>query len=88
MSVILIVALIVGGLLMIFMLGKEEKKCIPAGIFLLLMGGWKLADHLTDGALSASWAIWPYRVVLLLVMVAGIAYILRERKNAAGQKKN
>ena len=82
MSIALIVALLVGGLLLIFVLGKEEKECIPVGAFLLLMGAWKLADHLTEGALSGRWAIWVYRAVLAVVLVLGVLYVIRIRKDS------
>lgn len=59
----------VSGLLLIFKMGREKKLYYPLGTFLLLLGGWVLADELTAGALSGSWAIWVQRAVLLVVIV-------------------
>ena len=59
----------VAGLMLIFQLGKEKKLYYPLGVFLILLGGWTLADKLTDGALSGSWAVWVQRAVLLVVII-------------------
>ena len=75
----MIFVLFVGGLLLIFVFGKEDWRSRPVGSILLLMGAWKLADYLTKGVLSASWAVWIYRTVLMVFLIVLIWLLVRNR---------
>lgn len=68
------------GLLLIFRMGREKKMYIALGAFLLALGGWVLADQLTNHALSGSWAIWIQRAALLCVIVALAVVMARDIK--------
>jgi len=69
------------GLMLIFSLGKEDKRCRPLGGMLILMALWRLANLLTNGAIAGTFLLWVYRV-LLVVFIALIVYLYIREKRA------
>lgn len=77
------------GLILIFALAKENKVFYFAGGFFLLLGGWWLADALTEVNLFAGgWGI-GFRVVCLAALAAfGIVFFRERRKMLQSSEKS
>lgn len=70
---VMVIVCFAGGLLLLICYRKEERIFRHIGIFLLLLGVYKLMDAVTDEALSFSWMIWVKRAVLLsMIIYAGV----------------
>lgn len=83
---IIVAACVIAGLLLILKMGREKKIFYFVGAFLILLGGWLLADYLTDGLLSSGWFIWAGRAALLVVILV-LLKIMRDENRASGKTK-
>ncbi len=71
------------GLILIFVLSKENKIFYVAGAFFLLLGGWWLADSLLpqDDLFAGGWGL-ALRVVTIVALVAlSVAFFLERQRN-------
>lgn len=84
---IMVIICFVSGLLLLACYRKQDPIYPRIGVFLLLLGGYKLIDALTDEALSFSWLIWVKRAVLAVMIVYAVLYMWKRYKTPSDSEE-
>ncbi len=84
---LLAAACVLAGLVVLIRMLKENKVFLPVGIFLVLMGGWFLANKLLNGLLNTGWYVWVARGAVFLMILFLIKVMVDEskKKNDSGK---
>lgn len=76
------------GVILIFLLGKENRVFYPIGVFFLILGAWWAAGAYTGMNLFAGAWGWALRAVTAAALILACVEFAREtKKNRGGKPK-